>query len=148
MVIKEIHGDLFAAKDCVFIQCISADLACGAGIAVQFNKHFDIKNRIRKRLCSQPMEYWADGHYGFAILEEPVISLVTKFNYYEKPDAATLRNALEAAARICRERGYQDIAMPRIASGLDRMDWEMQVRPAIEEAFGSMDVHITVYLWP
>lgn len=145
MTIKEIPGDLFTAKDTMFMQCISADIACGAGIAVAFNKHFDIKNRIKTRLDDMPMNYWDEGHEGFAILERPVINLVTKRRYFEKPTERSLENALKTVAAICDAQGIKTIAMPYIASGLDRMDWKTQVRPAIERTFKELDIDITVY---
>ena len=50
MTIKEIPGDLFTATDTTFMQCISADIACGAGIAVAFNQHFDVNcSRLKTR---------------------------------------------------------------------------------------------------
>ena len=148
MTIKEIPGDLFTATDAMFMQCISADIACGAGIAVAFNQHFDIKNRIKKRLEQVPMDYWDEGHHGFAILEKPAINLVTKRRYFEKPTEETLKNALDAAVDICAQQHVKAIAMPYIASGLDKMNWDKQVRPAIEKAFAETDIDITVYKGP
>lgn len=148
MTIKEIPGDLFTATDTTFMQCISADIACGAGIAVAFNQHFDVKNRIKQRLEQLPMTYWDEGHSGFAILEKPVINLVTKRRYFEKPTEETLKNALNAAVQICKEQNVKTITMPYIASGLDRMNWKTQVRPAIEQAFAGTDIDITVYKGP
>lgn len=145
MTIREIPGDLFTAENAVFMQCISADIACGAGIAVAFNKHFDIKNRIKTRLGNRPMTYWNEGHEGFAIFEKPVINLVTKYRYFEKPTEESLENALKAAFAICKEQSIKAIAMPYIASGLDRMNWKTQVRPAIERVFYGSDIEITVY---
>lgn len=145
MTIKEIPGDVFSAKDVTFMQCISADIGCGAGIAVAFNKHFDIKNRIQSRLENLPLDYWDEGHEGFAIMETPVINLVTKRRYFEKPTEQSLKNALDAAVKICNENNITSIAMPYIASGLDKMNWKTQVRPAIEAAFDGTSVDITVY---
>lgn len=145
MTITEIPGDLFTAKDTMFIQCISADIACGAGIAVAFNKHFNIKNRIKDRLDDLPATYWDEGHEGFAILETPVINLVTKRRYFEKPTETSLKNALDAAVKICKDKNVTAIAMPYIASGLDKMNWKTQVRPAIERAFAGTNIDITVY---
>ena len=145
MTIKEIPGDLFTAKDTTFMQCISADIACGAGIAVTFNKCFDVKNRIKTRLGCMPADYWDEGHEGFAILEKPVINLVTKRRYFEKPTETSLRNALDAAVDICKQQNIKTIAMPYIASGLDQMNWKTQVKPAIEHAFNGLDIDITVY---
>ena len=42
-MIKEIYGDLFDYKDEYYlVHCISADFALGAGIAVQFDKIYDL----------------------------------------------------------------------------------------------------------
>ena len=46
MQITEIPGDLFSAKNITYMQCISADIACGKGIAVAFNQHFDTKSEL------------------------------------------------------------------------------------------------------
>lgn len=145
MNIKEISGDLFSATDTTFMQCISADIACGAGIAIQFNKRFDIRRKIKDRLGSMPSDYWNENHRGFAILEKPVINLVTKARYFEKPTEETLSNALNDAVMICKQQNIKNISMPYIASGLDRMNWQTQVKPAIEKAFAGTDISITVY---
>ena len=53
MIYKYEECDLFCVPSNYYlVQCISADFAMGAGIAVQFNKHFNVKeNEIRQRGC-------------------------------------------------------------------------------------------------
>lgn len=145
MQMKEIPGNLFSAGNVTYVQCISADIACGKGIAIMFNQHFDIKNRLSECFGNGILSRWDNEQHGFAVFEEPVINLITKRRYFEKPTEKTLQDALRDAARICEQSGIREIAMPYIASGLDRMDWKTQVRPAIEAAFTGMDINITVY---
>lgn len=144
MQITEINGDVFSAKDCVFMQCISADIACGQGIAVEFNRHFDTRNKLREYFGSMLFS-WDLGDHGFSLYCTPVLNLVTKRRYFDKPTETTLKNSLRDAANTCKELDIHKIAMPRIACGLDRMDWQTQVKPAIMEAFSETDVDITVY---
>ena len=51
MIYKEEVRDLFSVPDdYYFAQCISADFTMGKGIAVEFNKRFDMKNKLRKKI--------------------------------------------------------------------------------------------------
>lgn len=44
MKYAEIKKDIFSIqKPCYYVQCISADFAMGAGIALGFNEHFNMK---------------------------------------------------------------------------------------------------------
>lgn len=145
MQINEIPGDLFTAKNVIYMQCISADIACGKGITVAFNQHFDIKNRIKTDFNNQILEQWDAGSIGFAVFENPVINLITKRRYFEKPTEESLKNALHDAARMCQQLNIKELAIPYIASGLDRMSWQTQVKPAIVDAFRELNINITVY---
>lgn len=145
MQIQEIPGDLFSAKNVTYMQCISADIACGKGIAVAFNQHFDIKNKLKSKYTDEILQKWDNGDTGFAVFEQPVINLITKRKHFEKPTNLSLQNALKDAVRLCKVYGIHNIAIPYIASGLDKMNWQTQVKPAIIETFQNTDISITVY---
>lgn len=47
MLYSEVKKDLFLTDDeYQLVHCISADFAMGKGIAVEFNKKFDMKKKI------------------------------------------------------------------------------------------------------
>ena len=51
MIYKEEKRDLFSVSDSRYLaQCISADFAMGAGIAVQFNKHSNVKGNLKNKV--------------------------------------------------------------------------------------------------
>lgn len=62
MQLKEEKRDLFSVnneKDMWYVQCISADFACGKGIALEFNKRGDVKNLLMKnykKICGTAMD--------------------------------------------------------------------------------------------
>ena len=59
MIYSEEQRDLFSVSDDYYlVQCISADFGMGKGIAVDFNKHFDMKNRIIKKYISYYIRYY------------------------------------------------------------------------------------------
>ena len=46
MVYKEYIDNLFNYDSCTYVQCISADFKMGAGISLDFDKRFNIKNDL------------------------------------------------------------------------------------------------------
>ncbi len=49
MKFKDKQQNLFNnTSDYAYTDCISADLGIGVGIAVEFNKRFDIRNKLKK----------------------------------------------------------------------------------------------------
>ena len=86
MTFTEIHGNLFNRKleeNEYYVHCISRDYACGAGIAKEFNKRYNLTNRLQ----SLPREK--------CMLIDNVMNLVTKFKYWQKPTYNSLKEALE-----------------------------------------------------
>lgn len=48
MEFREEKRDLFSVPDDYYLaHCISADFAMGKGIAVEFNRRFDMKNKLK-----------------------------------------------------------------------------------------------------
>lgn len=139
------NGDLFKDAEKVgdwnrrYVQCISGDCACGAGIAVQFNEHFNVRERI-----PQPdSKLWYP--IGTVIYTEPVFNLVTKLRYYEKPSEFSIRRALRTLRHnLLADPSIKTLIMPKLGCGLDRMSWKV-VRAAIEDVLEDIDVDIHVY---
>ncbi len=72
MKINEIVGDVFsAAEDSYFAHCISQDYKMGAGIAVDFNKRFELKYKLSRINSKSPD----------CILVDRVFNLITKEKY-------------------------------------------------------------------
>ena len=140
MYILERRGDVFSAEDegVFFAHCISADFALGAGIAVEFNRRFDMRNKLRKRFPNGAPSN------SCCIKIDNVLNLVTKKQYWEKPTEQSLGISLMAMAKLCRHHGVKNIAMPRIGCGIDGLQWE-RVREIISKVFANDDISITVF---
>ena len=137
MKYEEIYGDLFTT-DCKYLaHCVSSDYALGAGIAVQFNKRFDMSAKLN-----------AVGNHKYpeTILIDNVFNLVTKNKCWMKPTLATLKETLIQMRTICIAKDIKEIAMPKIGAGLDRLPW-MFVSETIKEVFQDTDISIKVYIY-
>lgn len=137
MIYKEEQRDLFSVPHgYYFAHCISGDYALGAGIAVEFDKLYDMKNKLKRQ--------WSEcGDANEALLVDNVFNLVTKRKCYKKPTYDSLREALEDLVQYTADEEVTKIAMPKIGCGLDGLDWNI-VSQMIQEIFEDTDIEILV----
>lgn len=130
--------DLFAVPQGYYLaHCISADFALGAGIA----KTFDEIYNMRFKLFREYGDYiYNDGD---ALLIDNVFNLVTKPKCYHKPRYEAVRKALETMRDIMDMNITTKLAMPKIAAGLDRLDWN-EIYKIICEVFENTSVEILI----
>lgn len=138
MTITTEKRDLFTMPQGYYLaHCISSDFALGAGIA----KTFDSVYNMRFKLFRNYPDYKYNG--GDALLIANVFNLVTKEKYWHKPTYDSLREALEIMKEQMDFVGATKLAMPKIASGLDRLNWS-QVYDIICEVFEDTDIEIVI----
>lgn len=112
-------------------------------IAVQFNKHFNVKENLKKRYGNVVAEWDGSWTKGFCVQDGRVFNLVTKRNYFHKPTEETMRNALFDLREQAKEQRIKMLAMPKIGAGLDKMPWKV-VLSIIIEVFNDEDITILV----
>lgn len=141
----EVQKDIFTIKqECYYVQCISSDFAMKKGIAIGFNEHFDMKNKLYNK--------YPDGYtpsfknkkmVGDCILVDKVFNLLTKEKYWYKPTYQSMEEALLKMKEIVIANNIKNIAMPMIGSGLDKLKWK-NVSYLIKKTFNNTDVNILV----
>ena len=144
MVYREEKRDLFEVPhDYYLAHCISSDYALGAGIAVEFNRRFDMRHKLK----TQANGYWEhmkeNGKKGDCILIDRVLNLITKEKYWNKPTYESMRHALEMMRVVCGANQIEKVAMPVIGCGLDRLQWD-KVSEIIKDVFEYEDIEILV----
>lgn len=133
MKIEFKKGDIFTEEnnrnDTVYIHCVSADFVMGKGIAKDMNKYFDCKFRC-KSLCKNDKTIEDTMKRG-AVGTFPVINLITKKRFSDKPTYSTLEYSLTKMIELIKlKHNIKVIASPKIACGLDGLDWK-RVKPAL-----------------
>lgn len=148
---REINGDLFSdfqkydwSAECCYAQCISADFACGKGIALKFNEFFDVKNNLQKAYPDFVNLYHQHKYNGTCIFHNRVFNLITKERYFEKPTYDSIENAIKQMRCLAEQLEVRKIKMPRIGCGLDRLSWD-RVSEIIKSAFDNSEMAIEVY---
>ncbi len=145
MILNEKKGNLFELDDkYALAHCISEDCAMGAGIAVEFQKRFKLKNDIREvlNLC-EAFKYPITIAIHRGMNKRPIYNLITKRFYYNKPTYQSIRQCIKEMASMCKRDNIKYLAMPKIGCGLDRLQWS-KVREIIKEEFKDLDIEIEV----
>ena len=135
MTFTEIHGNLFDRKleeNEFYVHCVSRDYACGAGIAKEFNKRYNLTPRLKELPRTHVM------------LIDDVFNLVTKGMYYLKPSYDSLGLCLYSLLEIASALRVKTLIMPRIGCGLDKLEWN-KVKEMIKDIFKDTDIAIEVY---
>lgn len=144
MEFREEKRDLFSVPDDYYLaHCISADFAMGKGIAVEFNRRFDMKNKLKAHYPDYLNQWQREKKRSGCILAGRMFNLITKERYFQKPTYETLRGALECMKALCVQKGVRRAAMPVIGCGLDRLAWE-QVSAVIQDVFSDTGIEILV----
>jgi len=144
MIYTEEQRDLFSvSEEYYFAHCISADFGMGKGIVIEFNKRFNMKQKLRNKYPDYLNEWVNSKYEGDCIMEGRVLNLITKERCFHKPTYQSLRTALAAMKTICQKETITKIAMPVIGCGLDKLSWD-KVSEVIKEVFSDSDIEILV----
>lgn len=136
--------DLFSVPECYFLaHCISADFGMGKGIAVEFNRRFNMKARLMEKYPQYLDVYERHRIGGDCLPEGRVLNLVTKERYWHKPTIITMHLALKKMRQACEEESITKVAMPLIGAGLDRLCWD-DVSGLLQHVFADTDVEVLV----
>ena len=140
--------DLFSVSDEYYLaHCISADFMLGKGIALEFNKRFNMKQKLYNQCPNYLINYQKFKntiyHTSDCIMVDRVFNLVTKERYYHKPTYKSLTNSLETMRDICFQYNIKKIAMPTIGCGLDKLEWN-KVSMIIKNIFETTDIEILI----
>ena len=136
----EKRGDLFSTQPEVpLAHCISRDCKMGKGIAASFKERYGGIEKLQAVQKAQPG--------GFILAkcgERKIYHLVTKNQYWEKPSYQALKQSLEKMKDHMVAGGLQNLAMPRIGTGLDGLDWN-RVSEMIQTIFKQTGITVTIY---
>jgi len=134
MIIKEINQNLFeVGEEYHLAHCISSDCVMGAGIAVEFQRRFDLRPELLKFNRVHPR----------VIKVGRVFNLITKAKCTDKPTYGTMLSCLYQLREGCDIANVKLLAMPRIGCGLDKLLWA-RVRGLIQDVFQDSMIEIVV----
>ena len=119
--------------------CCSGDFQLQAGISQKIDEKYSIEEFYKKNFLN------SSSGSACPILVNNLI-IIALINRDKKWQGTTYDEMLDCIIHLkdyCLINHIQQIFMPRIACGLDRMNWDI-IRPIIKEQFENLDINITV----
>lgn len=150
MKYQEKHMDLFTVnkhnqEPYCLSQCISQDMAMAGGIALEFNKFFNVKNRLIAKYKGKPVyvnsalplkEHSPGGEF-------VIFNLVTKAYVSDLPTYDALCCALINMSLYMTEHNLTKLAIPKLGCGIDRLEWG-RVKRIIKVVFEKLPIEVLV----
>jgi hypothetical protein len=135
MLYKEVQYNLFDIPSGYYLaHCISADFKLGKGIAVDFDRIYNMRERLQDNYPYYHENWVKENMIGDCIQVDNVFNLVTKEVYWSKPTYQSITVALTRMKEYCIQNNIWYIAMPKIGCGLDRLAWD-KVSEIIKKLF-------------
>ncbi|KAJ8945546.1 hypothetical protein NQ318_020392 [Aromia moschata] len=141
-VTREEPRDLFQTPaDFCLAHCVAADLRMSRGIALTFKKAFGQLEELRRQRpeVGRVLQITAAEQEK----ERSVFYLVTKQLLHHKPTYQTVWDTLVELRDVLLSQSISSLAIPKIASGLDGLDWRV-IRSMLEVLFRFTGIEILV----
>ncbi|KAJ8955985.1 hypothetical protein NQ318_006256 [Aromia moschata] len=141
-VTREEPRDLFQAPaDFCLAHCVAADLRMSRGIALTFKKAFGQLEELRRQRpeVGRVLQITAAEQEK----ERSVFYLVTKQLSHHKPTYQAVWDTLVELRDVLLSQSISSLAIPKIASGLDGLDWRV-IRSMLEVLFRFTGIEILV----
>ncbi|XP_044746394.1 protein DDB_G0276689-like isoform X2 [Coccinella septempunctata] len=127
-----------APKKYALAHCVSKDFHMNKGIALTFKQKYEGINELKSQNKST-------GEVAFINRDNRnIYYLITKEFYYEKPKYETVFKALIDLRKLCENNNEKYLALPRIACGLDQLEWSI-IFKMIQFIFMHSNVNIMIY---
>ena len=138
--IIETYGDIFAQcpPHIPLVHCVSLDMKMSKGIAKVFKHKFGNVSFLKTQVHSvgQVATLNFEGRF--------IFYMATKRHFFGKPTYASLAKSLLTLKASMERLGLTQLAMPRISTGLDNLQWPI-VKELVTEIF--FDSNITIYVF-
>ena len=149
-MLNEVTGDILLTGAQVIAHGVAPGDHFDSGLALALREKYPTMAKDFRHYCKvaspAPGGCWTWGGTG-GVRISCLLTQEPAPNQKAKPGAATLKHvnhALKALAKEAREEGYTSIALPRLATGVGRLDWS-DVRPLVEQHLGDLGIPIVVY---
>lgn len=134
--------DLFSSPvTFALAHCVGADFQMGKGIAVTFAQKFSRKSDLlnqNKTIGEVAM---------ITNKNRKVFYLVTKDKSSDTPQLEDVIASIKELKTLCSELNIRQLAIPRLACGLDKQEWPV-IKDVIKNIFKDSDIEIRVYYKP
>jgi O-acetyl-ADP-ribose deacetylase (regulator of RNase III) len=141
-MIKQFTGNLFESEAEAYVHGCNTFGRMGAGVAKEFSDRYPEMYDDYKKKCMLG-EFQPGSGYIYRAKDRLIVNLGTQSG----KDSATyeyVEQSVNWLAEECKKQSIRRIAMPRIASGLGGLEWEL-VLHIIKKSFSDSETDVEIW---
>ncbi len=149
-MLREVSGDILLSKAQVIVHGVAPNDHFDSGLALGLRERWPVMVKDFRHYCrvGNPAagSLWTWGGPGGV----RIVSLLTQDpapTKNTKPGPATLQHvnhSLKALATEIKAEGWGSVALPKLATGVGRLDWD-DVKPLLKQHLGDLNIPVIVY---
>lgn len=149
-MIKEVHGDILLSGAQAIAHGVSPNDDFHQGLALALREQWPALYKDFRHYCQTAHPKAGEAWLWGAADGRRIVNLLTQeaaYGHGQKPGTATLPNvnhALHALRKIVEAEKFKSLALPRLATGVGRLDWN-DVQPLIQKHLGDVGIPVYVY---
>jgi len=149
-MLKEVKGDILLSKADVIAHGVAPNDNFHQGLALQLRERWPAMYKDFRHYCQTKHPEAGDMWVWQGVGGITVANLLTQEGAYahgSKPGKATHKyvdHALKHFRQEVEKRGWQTVAITRIATGVGGMEWS-EVQPLLEKQLGGLGIKVYVY---
>lgn len=146
-MISFISGDILQSKEQFIAQGVATGLqeGLGTGLALKISKKWPEQQKLFKRhartIGFKAGDVFITNNTGG---QPGIIYIATQPDMYHA-ELSYLNKGFKNLLKICNKNNINSIALPKIGSGLGKLDWETQVKPLIKTIFETCQTQFVIY---
>lgn len=146
-MISFISGDILQSKEQFIAQGVATGLqeGLGTGLALKISKKWPDQQKLFKRHARTKGFKAGDVFIANNIEGQPgIIYIATQPDMYHA-QLTFLNKGLKNLLKLCNKSNFNSVALPKIGSGLGKLNWESEVKPLLREILESSRTQFVVY---
>ncbi len=144
-MITYVAGDLFSSPAKVLVNTVNTKGVMGKGIALNFKRAYPEMFKIYRDRCERGM-FDIGQLLLFKTPHKWILNFPTKRHWRNPSKVEYIAAGLGKFTDAYSEMGITSIAFPALGCGNGELDYELQVKPLMEEFLGKLSIPIFVYI--
>jgi O-acetyl-ADP-ribose deacetylase (regulator of RNase III) len=138
-------GDIFTSDMQVLVNPVNTVGVMSKGLAKQFKKRFPAMFTEYKIACDNGSLAIGKLHL-IRTDDKWVMNFPTKAHWRAKSKIKYIETGLKQFVEIYEEEQIESIALPMLGCGFGGLDWDLQVKPVMEDYLSNLDIQIEIYV--
>lgn len=137
-------GDIFTSDMRVLVNPVNTVGVMGKGLAKQFKIRFPTMFTAYKAACENNTLTVGKLHL-YRTDAKWILNFPTKGHWRAKSKLADIESGLQQFLHIYQSEEIESVAFPMLGCGLGGLDWQLEVKPLMENYLKDLSIPIEIY---